>query len=183
MDFFDDHIERVLLNEEDIRNKVAELGAAITEDYRGSDRELVVVCILRGSLVFAADLMRAINVPTVLDTMVVSSYGAATKSSGVVKINKDLEEDITGKDVLVVEDIVDTGLTLGYLKKYLTAREPASVRVCTFLDKPERREIDVEIDYRGFEVPDEFVVGYGLDFDQLYRNYPQVVVLKPEAYA
>ncbi len=182
MNFFDDHIEKVLLTKQEISDKVKELGALISKDYKDSGRELIVVCILRGSLIFAADLIRQINRKAVLDTMVVSSYGETTRSSGVVKINKDLEEDIAGKDVLIVEDIVDTGLTLSYLKKYLLARDPASVKVCTFLDKPERREIDVDIDYCGFAVPNEFVVGYGLDFGQFYRNYPEVVVLKPAAY-
>ena len=182
MNYFDDKIKDVLISEEEIRSKVKELGAQITRDYEGSGKDLIVVCILRGSLVFAADLVRELDLPAILDTMVVSSYGAATKSSGVVRINKDLEEDIADKDVLIVEDIVDTGLTLYFLKKNLLARNPASVKVCTFLEKPARKEVAVDVDYCGFSIPDEFVVGYGLDFGQKYRNYPGVVSLKPEAY-
>ena len=180
MSYFEDKLREVLITEEQIREKVAELGAQITKDYEG--KELVIVSILRGSMVFAADLIRQLNLPLVLDTMVVASYGMSTKSSGIVKINKDLETDITGKHVLIVEDIVDTGLTLSYLLKNLESREAASVKVCTFLDKPERREKEVAVSYRGFEIPNEFVVGYGLDFNQHYRNYPEVAVLKPEAY-
>lgn len=180
MRYFEDKLQEVLLTEEQIRQKVAELGAQITKDYEG--KELVIVGILRGSLVFAADLMRQIDLPLVLDTMVVASYGMSTKSSGIVKINKDLETDISGKHVLIVEDIVDTGLTLNYLLKNLESREAASVKICTFLDKPERREKDVDISYMGFAIPNEFVVGYGLDFNQQYRNYPAVAVLKPETY-
>lgn len=182
MDYFDDKIKDVLLTEDEIKIKVKEMGKQITADYKDSGRELIVVSILRGSLIFAADLIRELNISTTLDTMVVSSYGAATKSSGVVKINKDLEEDIIDKDVLIVEDIVDTGLTLAYLKKTLMARSPHSVKVCTFLEKPDRKEVEVEVEYSGFSIPDEFVVGYGLDFDQKYRNYPGVASLKPDAY-
>lgn len=182
MDFFDDKILKVLLDEKQIQSKVKEMGELLTKEYADPKRELIMVCVLRGSLVFASDLIRQINRQVLLDTIVVSSYGETTRSSGVVKINKDLEQDIAGKDVLIVEDIVDTGLTIGYLKKYLAARDPHSVKVCTFLDKPERRVIDVDIEYKGFEVPNEFVVGYGLDYNQLYRNYPKVAVLKPEAY-
>ena len=182
MNYFDDKIKEVLLSEEEIKAKVKELGEKITADYKDSGRELIVVSILRGSLVFAADLIRETNMPITLDTMVVSSYGAATRSSGVVKINKDLEEDIVDKDVLIVEDIVDTGLTLAYLKKNLESRDPHSVKVCSFLEKPDRKEVDVDIDYLGFSIPDEFVVGYGLDFGQSFRNYPGVASLKPEAY-
>jgi hypoxanthine phosphoribosyltransferase len=182
MNYFDEQIKEVLISEEQIKDKVKEMGARITADYKDSGRELIVVSILRGSLIFAADLIRETNMPITLDTMVVSSYGEATKSSGVVKINKDLEEDIVGKDVLIVEDIVDTGLTLAYLKKNLMARAPHSVKVCTFLEKPDRKEVEVEVEYCGFSIPDEFVVGYGLDFSQKYRNYPGVASLKPETY-
>ena len=174
------NIEKILVSPEEIEKRVRELGQEITEAYQG--KKLVIACILRGSLVFTADLIRHIDRPLILDTMVISSYGASAKSSGVVKINKDLETDIDGKHVLIVEDIVDTGLTINYLMKLLGARNPASVKVCSFLDKPSRREMEATIDFTGFVIPDEFVIGYGLDFIQEYRNYPAVAVLKPDVY-
>ena len=160
-------VGKVLIDEERIKQRVAELGAQITEDYR--DKNLLVVCILRGGVAFMADLVKEIKLPLTMDFMAVSSYGMSTKSSGVVRIMKDLDEDIEGKDVLVVEDIVDTGLTLHYLTDYLKSRGPRSVKICSFLDKPARRKVDVTVDYIGFEIPDEFVVGYGLDYAQKYR--------------
>lgn len=182
MGIFDDRIQEVLFDEAAVAGKVRELGARITRDYAGRERGLVVVSILRGALVFTADLIRQIDLDLKLDTMVVSSYGQTTRSSGVVRINKDLEEDIAGCDVLLVEDIVDTGLTLSYLKNTLAARGPASIRTCVLLDKPDRREVELEIDYLGFTIPDAFVVGYGLDYSQEYRNYPGVAVLRAEVY-
>ena len=164
-----------LISAEEIGRKVRELGEWISEDYAGKDP--VLVGVLKGSMVFLADLMRAISVPHRVDFMAVSSYGSGTETSGVVRITKDLDESITGEDVLIVEDIVDTGLTLHYLLDVLQARRPKSVRVCTLLDKLSRRQVDVSVAYRGFEIPDEFVVGYGLDYDQRYRNLPDVRVL------
>lgn len=168
-------VGKILIDEENIKQRVAELGAQITEDYR--DKDLLVICILRGGVAFMADLVKEIKLPLTMDFMAVSSYGMSTKSSGVVRIMKDLDEDIEGKDVLVVEDIVDTGLTLHYLTDYLKSRGPRSVKICSFLDKPARRKVDVTVDYIGFEIPDEFVVGYGLDYAQKYRNLPYVSVL------
>lgn len=173
-------VERILLSAEEIRAQVAELGRKISEDYQG--KELVVVGILKGAAIFCADLLREITVPVAIDFMAVSSYGASTKSSGVMRILKDLDESIEGKHVLLVEDIVDTGLTLNYLREYLEGRNPASLRVCVLLDKPSRRKTDVTVEYRGFEIPDEFVVGYGLDYAEKYRNLPYISVLKPLIY-
>lgn len=174
-------IERILVSEEQIKAKVAELGEQITRDYQG--RQLVLVSILKGSVVFMADLMRAIHMPCSIDFMVVSSYGGAnTSSTGLVKIIKDLDQDLTGKDLLIVEDILDTGITLSHLVPMLKLRNPASVKLCTILSKPSRRKVDLQPDYLGFEVPDEFVVGYGLDYDEKYRNLPYVGVLKPSVY-
>ena len=174
-------IERILVSEEQLKAKVAELGDQITRDYEG--RQLVLVSILKGSVVFMADLMRAIHMPCSIDFMVVSSYGGAnTSSTGLVKIIKDLDQDLTGKDLLIVEDILDTGITLSHLVPMLQLRNPASVKLCTILSKPSRRKVDLHPDYLGFEVPDEFVVGYGLDYDEKYRNLPYVGVLKPSVY-
>lgn len=174
-------IDHILVSEEQLQAKVAELGAQISRDYEG--RELLLVSILKGSVVFMADLMRAVSIPCAIDFMVVSSYGGAnTESTGLVKIVKDLDADLTGKDVLIVEDILDTGITLSRLMPVLKMRNPSSVRLCTILSKPSRRKTQIEPDYIGFEVPDEFVVGYGLDFDEKYRNLPYVGVLKPEIY-
>ena len=163
-------------------DKKSSLGAQISRDYEGKD--LLLVSILKGSVVFMADLMRAITEPCSIDFMVVSSYGGAnTTSTGLVKIVKDLDQDLSGKDVLIVEDILDTGVTLSHLVPMLKLRRPNSVRLCTILSKPSRRKVDIEPDYCGFEVPDEFVVGYGLDYDEKYRNLPYVGVLKPEVYS
>ena len=174
-------IAKILISEEQLQAKVAELGAQISRDYEGKD--LLLVSILKGSVVFMADLMRAITEPCSIDFMVVSSYGGAnTTSTGLVKIVKDLDQDLSGKDVLIVEDILDTGVTLSNLVPMLKMRNPNSVKICTILDKPSRRKADIQPDYEGFQVPDEFVVGYGLDYDEKYRNLPYVGVLKPEVY-
>lgn len=173
-------IDRILVSEQQLKDKVAELGAAISRDYDGHD--LLLVSILKGSVVFMADLMRAISIPCGIDFMVVSSYGSGSTTSGLVKIVKDLDQDLTGKDVLIVEDILDTGITLSHLVPMLKMRNPSSVRICTILSKPSRRRANIEPDYLGFDVPDEFVVGYGLDYAETYRNLPYVGVLKPEIY-
>ena len=182
MQSMDQDIDHILVSEEQLQNKVAELGAQISRDYKG--RDLLMVSILKGSVVFMADLMRAVKIPCGIDFMVVSSYGGAnTMSTGLVKIVKDLDADLTDKDVLIVEDILDTGITLSHLLPVLRMRNPRSVRLCTILSKPSRRKAEIEPDYLGFEVPDEFVVGYGLDYDEKYRNLPYVGVLKPEVYS
>ena len=173
--------QEVLINQQQIIEKVKELGLQISKDYQG--KELIVVGILKGAIIFLSDLIRSIEVPLTLDFMAVSSYGAGTSSSGAVRILKDLECSVEGKHLLVVEDIVDTGLTLKYLLDNLKARDPASIRICTFLDKPSRRLIPVQPDYNGFAIPDRFVVGYGLDFNEQYRHLPYVAALKPEAYS
>ena len=176
-----DDILKVLLSEEQIAEKVAQIGRQITEDYR--DKNLLMVSVLKGSVVFMADLMRAVSIPCNIDFMVVSSYGGSnTTTSGLVKIIKDLDGDLSGKDVLIVEDILDTGVTLSNLVPMLKMRNPNSVKICTILDKPSRRKADIQPDYEGFQVPDEFVVGYGLDYDEKYRNLSYVGVLKPEIY-
>ena len=176
-----DDIKTVLVSEEQLKSKVAELGAQISRDYAG--KNLVLVSILKGSVVFMADLMRAVSIPCNIDFMVVSSYGGSnTTTSGLVKIIKDLDGDLSGKDVLIVEDILDTGVTLSNLVPMLKMRNPNSVKICTILDKPSRRKAAIQPDYEGFQVPDEFVVGYGLDYDEKYRNLPYVGVLKPEIY-
>ena len=181
MQGMDQDIDHILVSEEQLREKVAELGARISRDYEG--RDLLMVSILKGGAVFRADLMRAVTIPCAIDFMVVSSYGGANmESTGLVKIVKDLDADLSGKDVLIVEDILDTGITLSNLLPMLRLRNPRSVKLCTILSKPSRRKVDLEPDYLGFEVPDEFVVGYGLDFDEKYRNLPYVGVLKPEIY-
>lgn len=174
-------IERVLLDEAQIQRIVSGLGRRISADYRG--KNLLMVSVLKGSVVFMADLMRAIDIPCRIDFMAVSSYGSGVKTSGVVKIVKDLDINLAGYDLLIVEDILDSGVTLSYLKKMLMDRGPASVRICTFLDKPERRRADILPDYVGASVPDEFVVGYGLDYDEKYRNLPYLGVLKASVYA
>lgn len=171
---------RVLLSEDEIREKVRELGGKITADYKNSN--LMLVTVLKGAVVFLADLMRQIDVPAEIDFMVVSSYGSGVKSSGVVKIVKDLDVPLAGKDILIVEDILDSGLTLSYIKELLESRGPRSIRIATLLDKPSRRKVDLQADYIGFSVPDEFVIGYGLDYDEKYRNLPFVGVLKREVY-
>ena len=176
-----DDVAEVLLSEDQIRAKVTELGRRISADYAG--RELTLVSVLKGSLPFMADLMRQIDLPLRIDLMEVSSYGGtATESSGLVRILKDLSAPIDGRDVLLVEDIIDTGLTLNYLLRYLRGKNPRSIKVCSLLDKPARRLVEIPIDYVGFEIPDAFVVGYGLDFGEVYRNLRFVGVLRPEAY-
>jgi hypoxanthine phosphoribosyltransferase len=174
-------VAEVLISEEEIQAKVVELGARITADYAGL--ELTLVSVLKGSLPFMADLMRAIKIPVQIDLMEVSSYGgAATESSGLVRILKDLSSSIDGRHVLIVEDIIDTGLTLNYLLRYLRGKNPATLRICTLLDKPARRLVEIPIDYLGFEIPDQFVIGYGLDYGERYRNLRFVGVLRPEVY-
>ena len=169
-----------LFSEEQLEQRVCELAAQIDLDYAG--KEPLLVSVLRGSFVFMADLVRHITLPCTVDFMAVSSYGSGTTSSGQVKIIKDLSEQIEGKDVIVVEDILDSGNTLSYLLKLLEARHPASIRLCTLLDKPERRTKPVAVQYSGFTIPDEFVVGYGLDYDEKYRNLPYIGILKPSVY-
>ena len=173
-------IECVLLTEEQIHQRVRELGEQISRDF--ADRAPLLVGVLKGCFVFMADLFREISLPASVDFMVVSSYGASTKTTGAVKIIKDLSQDIEGKDVIIVEDILDTGVTLSYLSKYLMARKPASISIVAFLDKPERRRSEVSADYVGFTVPDAFVVGYGLDYAEKYRNLNYIGILKPEIY-
>jgi hypoxanthine phosphoribosyltransferase len=173
-------VEEILLTGDEIAARVADLGAQLAADYGG--RTPVLVSVLKGSIVFLADLIRAMDVPLNVDLMEVSSYGSATESSGQVRILKDLSSSIEGRDVVVVEDIIDTGLTLNYLLRYLAERHPTSVRVCCLLDKPARRLAEIEIDYRGFTIPDRFVIGYGLDYDERYRNLPYVGVLRPSIY-
>ena len=174
-------IDRVLISEEELSKIVKELGAKITEDYK--DKNLLLISILKGSVTFMADLMREINIPCNIDFMAVSSYGSGTKSSGVVKIIKDLDSSIEGKDLLIVEDILDSGRTLNYIKEILLARNPKSIRICTLFDKPERRDVDLYADYIGSKVPNEFIVGYGLDYNEYYRNLPYIGVLKESVYS
>ncbi len=175
-----DDVERILFTEEQLRQRVAELGAQITKDYAG--KAPVLASILRGSYIFMADLTRQINLPLSVDFMAVSSYGAGTTSSGQVEIKKDLSDSIEGRDLIIVEDILDSGNTLYYLMDILRVRRPASIRICTLLDKPERRAKPIQADYCGFTIPDAFVVGYGLDYDEKYRNLPYIGVLKPLVY-
>ena len=174
-------ILKVLISEEELRGKVKELGRQITKDYDG--KEPFFVGVLRGCYVFMADLVRSVDLNCTMDFMAVSSYGKGTTSTGAVKITRDLSEDIEGKDVIIVEDILDSGVTLSYLRTYLANRKPASIRIVTLLDKPERRSKAVTADYYGFSVPNEFVVGYGLDYAEQYRNLPYIGVLKPEVYS
>jgi hypoxanthine phosphoribosyltransferase len=174
-------IGEILVSEEQIRQKVVELGQRISADYAG--RPVTLVSVLKGALPFMADLMRAMPIPVQIDLMEVSSYGGtSTESTGLVRILKDLSSSIAGKDVLIVEDIIDTGLTLNYLLRYLRGKNPNSLRICALLDKPARRLVEIEIDYLGFTIPDEFVVGYGLDFGEYYRNLPFIGVLRRELY-
>lgn len=169
------HVE-VLISEQEVNRKIQEIGEAISTDYAG--KEIHLICVLKGGTFFMCELAKRISVPVSLDFMSVSSYGGDTKSSGVVKIIKDLDESIQGKDVLVVEDIVDSGRTLSHLMELLRGRKPNSLKLCTLLDKPDRRVIDVNVDYTGFQIPDKFVVGYGLDYDQRYRNLPYIGVVE-----
>ncbi len=177
---YEDAIERILISEEEIQAKVRELGAQITEDYAG--RRPLLVGVLKGAFVSMADLSRHIRLPLEFDFMAVSSYGAATKTSGVVRILKDLDHDLEDRDVILVEDIVDSGLTLNYLLKNLRTRRPATLEVCAMVQKKGIQQVELNIRYRGFEIPPEFVVGYGLDFAERYRNLPYIATLKPEAY-
>lgn len=172
--------KRVLISENEIRAKVVELGRRISNDYAG--KELLMVGILKGAMIFLADLVREISIPTQYDFMAVSSYGASSKSSGKVRILRDLPCGVAGRHIIIVEDIVDTGLTLNSLAKDLNSRDPASVKICSLLDKPSRRIEPVEISYKGFDIPDEFVVGYGLDYSDRYRNLPCIMVLHPKVY-
>jgi hypoxanthine phosphoribosyltransferase len=174
-------VAEILITEEQIRDKVRELGLKVTADY--AESSVTLVSVLKGSLPFMADLMRAIEIPVQIDLMEVSSYGGATtETSGLVRILKDLSSSIAGKDVLIVEDIIDTGLTLNYLLRYLRGKNPRSLKICALLDKPARRLVEIPIDYRGFTIPDEFVVGYGLDYGEYYRNLPFIGILRRELY-
>lgn len=173
-------VQEVLISEEKIRQKVDEIAGEINKDYKG--KPLLIIGVLKGANVFVADLIRKIDIPVILDFMAISSYGTSTESSGAVKILKDLDEDIKGMHVLVVEDIIDTGLTLSYLSKNLESRGAQSITLCTLLDKPERRKASINVKYKGFDIPDKFIVGYGIDFAEKYRNLPFIGVLKPEAY-
>lgn len=177
-----DDIEQILIEETTLKQKIAEIAQQINRDYAG--REVCMVGVLKGAVMFMVDLARQLELPVVLDFMAVSSYGNSTNSSGIVRIIKDLDRSIEGKDVLLVEDIVDSGLTLSYLVDYLMARNPASLKVCVLLNKPDRRSpgVNLKPDYKGFDIPDKFVVGYGLDYAEIYRNLPFIGVLKPEKY-
>ncbi len=174
-------VERILYSEEELAQRVSELAEEINRDYAG--KHLLVIAVLRGSFIFVADLFRQLTMPCKVDFMACASYGAGTCSSGQVNITKDLSSSIEHLDVLVVEDILDSGRTLSYLLKLLEARNPASLRLCTLLDKPDRRVVPVDVHYTGFSIPDKFIVGYGLDYNQEYRNLPYIGVLKPEVYA
>lgn len=174
-------MERILLTEAELKERVAELGRQISEDFAG--KEPIFVGVLKGCFIFMADLLRSVGLHCTMDFMAVSSYGDGTTTTGAVKINKDLSRDIAGRDVIIVEDILDSGVTLSYLKNYLSVRQPASISIVTLLDKPSRRRADIKADYVGFEVEDAFVVGYGLDYAEKYRNLPYIGILKPEIYA
>ena len=167
---------RVLLTEEEVNKKISEVAAQINKDYEG--KEVHLICILKGGVFFTCELAKRLTIPVSLDFMSVSSYGSGTKSSGVVKIIKDLDEPLEGKNVIIVEDIIDSGRTLAYLIEVLKQRNPKNIELCTLLDKPDRRVVDVDVEYTGFTIPDEFVVGYGLDYDQKYRNLPYIGVLE-----
>ena len=171
-------VGEILIGEQELQARIAELGVEISKDYAG--RDLLLIGVLKGAVFFLADLMRELTVPCEIDFMAISSYGAGTDSSGVVRILKDLDINISGRDVLVVEDIIDSGLTLSYLMRSLRARKPSTVEICALLTKPERREVEVPVRYTGFEIPNRFVIGYGLDFDERYRNLPYVAVLHPD---
>jgi len=175
-------IDRILIDDQQLQTRIQALAKQIVKDYEGQD-DLLMICVLKGGYLFLADLSRAIQRPHEIDFMGISSYGSGTKSSGAVQIIMDLKQPIEGRHVLIVEDIIDSGHTLTYMRKNLLARAPASLRIVTLLNKPSRREADVPVDYIGFDIPDEFVVGYGLDFDEVYRNLPFIAVLKPEVFA
>jgi hypoxanthine phosphoribosyltransferase len=175
-------LAKILITREQLQTRIAELGVAISRDYAGKD--LLLLCILKGGVLFLSDLVRAIHIPHAIDFMAISSYGGArTESSGVVRIIMDLNANIANRNVLIVEDIIDTGRTLTYITELLKTRNPTSVKICTLLNKPSRREVDVPLDYIGFDIPNEFVVGYGLDYNEIYRNLPFIGVLKVELYA
>ncbi len=176
MTMHENTIGTVMITEEEILAKAAELGRKITQDFAGE--EIIMVGILRGAVLWMADLMKRVELDMTIDFMAVSSYGASTRTSGVVRINKDLETDIEGKSVIIVEDIVDSGVTLNYLKGYFESRGAKTVRICTLLDKPAGRRVDIDVDYIGFTVDDRFIVGYGLDYDQRYRNLPYITYLE-----
>lgn len=175
-------IDHVLIDETALKMRIQEMAVQITNDYQGIE-DLLLICVLKGGYIFLSDLSRAIERPHAIDFMGISSYGSGTRSSGAVQIIMDLKEPIVGRHVLIVEDIIDSGRTLDYMRRNLLARSPASLRICSLLNKPSRREIDVHVEYIGFNIPDEFVVGYGLDFDEIYRNLPYIAVLKPEVFA
>ena len=175
-----DDIERILITKEEMKKRIEEIAKQLDEEYK--DRNPIMVCILKGAVMFFSDLTRAMTIPLAVDFMAISSYGAGTRSSGEVKMIKDLDNKIEGRDVIIVEDIMDSGYTLSYLKKTLQSRCPRSIKVCCLLDKPSRREVDIQPDYVGFEVENLFVVGYGLDYDQKYRNLPDIGILKPSVY-
>ena len=180
MQYSKDEIDRVLVSNERIQARLDELAKRINQDYAG--KELLLVCILKGAVTVFADVLRLVTIPCQIDFMAISSYGSSTKSSGVVRILKDLDHGIEGKDVLIVEDIVDSGMSMHYLLDTLKTRKPASVRLLTLLDKPDRRRVELQADYIGFTIPDEFVIGYGLDYAEKYRNLPDVCVLSPKVY-
>ncbi len=177
---FSQDVESVLISADEIQDRVRGLGRRIDEHFAGKD--LLLIAVLKGSVIFLADLMRAISIPHEVDFLATSSYGVSTRSSGIVRILKDLNEPIEGRHVLLVEDIIDSGHTLAYLSRLFRARNPASLEIVTLLDKPSRREVDIDVFWTGFSVPNEFVIGYGLDFNQRYRNLPFIGVLKPEVY-
>lgn len=168
----------VMISKEELHDRVAQLGAEISKDYKG--QSILAICVLKGAVLFLSDLIRELNIETKIDFMAVSSYGASTKSTGVVRILKDLDSNIEGENIVIVEDIIDSGLTLKYLKEYLLARDPKSLRICTLLDKPDRRIADVKADYVGFTIDNKFIVGYGLDYNQRYRNLPYISYLEEE---
>ena len=180
MQYSKDEIDRILVSNERIQARLDELAERINQDYAG--KELLLVCILKGAVTVFADVLRRVTIPCQIDFMAISSYGSSTKSSGVVRILKDLDHGIEGKDVLIVEDIVDSGMSMHYLLDTLKTRKPASVRLLTLLDKPDRRRVELQADYIGFTIPDEFVIGYGLDYAEKYRNLPDVCVLSPKVY-
>ncbi len=175
-------IEKILFTEEQLKTRIKELGQEISRDHANSGRDLVLICVLKGSVPFMADIMRAIDLPCTIDFMAVSSYGRGTVSTGEIKIKKDIETDLIGKDVLIIEDILDSGLTLSYIMGLMGKYSPASIKLCTLLDKPERRKVPISPNYCGFTVPDEFVVGFGLDYNEKYRNLPYIGVLKRSVY-
>ncbi|TCO79348.1 hypoxanthine phosphoribosyltransferase [Marinisporobacter balticus] len=173
-------VARILFSEKEIEEKVIALGNQITKEYKG--KELVLIGVLKGANIFMSDLMRKIDMPITIDFMAVSSYGSSTTSSGVVKILKDLDNSIEDKHVIIIEDIIDTGLTLHYLCENLLSRNPKSLKICTLLDKPERRKVELKVDYKGYDIPDEFIIGYGIDYAEKYRNLPYVATLKRAVY-